>query len=459
MFTIDFNNHEPLYIQIAEDIKKRILSGNINKGDKLPSKRSLSNHLGVSVNTISNAYDSLLAEGYLESKERRGYFVMSAKELVRIPLVEFFEEEEKVKYDFIYSGVDSTKFPHSIFRSISRGVFTSEKKSLLHLNEREGSRSLRKAIKEYLLSARGFDVPIKNIIVSAGTEYLFKILFNLLDDEFTFAIEDPGYEKLDAFFRQNNRLYKSVKVSDKGMDFDLFLKSKADVVFLTPSHQFPTGVIMPASVRNQFLNWANEGDRYIIEDDYDSEFKYRGRVLLPIKAMDERDRVIYMGNFSKSIAPSFRTSYMCLPDSLLKKFEELSFTTCPVSPFIQEIIAEFINKGNFEKHLNRMRTLYKRKREKLLKAISREFKDYEISQSDSGLHIILKLSKVKKTEEEIIKCLRREEIKIDSINRFYTDKKPLITNSTITFLLGFGTIEIEDIDEGIKALRRAVLGD
>ena len=315
------------------------------------------------------------------------------------------------------------------------------------------------AIKEYLLSARGFDVPVKNIIVSAGTEYLFKILFNILDDDFTFAIEDPGYEKLDTFFKQNKRLYKTVEVSDKGMDFDNFLESKADVVVLTPSHQFPTGVIMPASVRNQFLNWANKGNRYIIEDDYDSEFKYRGRVLLPIKAMDEKDRVIYMGNFSKSIAPSFRTSYMCLPDSLLEKFEELSFTTCPVSPFIQEMIAEFISKGNFEKHLNRMRTLYKKKREILLKAISKEFKDYEISQNDSGLHIILKISKIQKEEEEILKALEREEIKIDSISRFYTDNKPLINNSSVSFLLGFGRIEIEDIDEGIKALKMAVIGD
>lgn len=459
MYTINFNDESPLYVQIGEDIKKRILNGKISKGDKLPSKRAFAQHLGVSVNTVSNAYDSLLAEGYLESSERRGYFVMSAKELVRIPIIDVFDEEKIAKYDFTYSGVDSSKFPYSIFRSIARSIFTNEKSSLLHLNEREGSRSLRMAIKEYLLSARGFDVPVKNIIVSAGTEYLFKILFNILDDDFTFAIEDPGYEKLDTFFKQNKRLYKTVEVSDKGMDFDNFLESKADVVVLTPSHQFPTGVIMPSSVRNQFLNWANKGNRYIIEDDYDSEFKYRGRVLLPIKAMDEKDRVIYMGNFSKSIAPSFRTSYMCLPDSLLEKFEELSFTTCPVSPFIQEMIAEFISKGNFEKHLNRMRTLYKKKREILLKAISKEFKDYEISQNDSGLHIILKISKIQKEEEEILKALEREEIKIDSISRFYTDNKPLINNSSVSFLLGFGRIEIEDIDEGIKALKMAVIGD
>lgn len=461
MITINLEKKqkEPIYQQLYNYIKGEILNGNYSYKTKLPSKRQLSAYLQCSQNTVQNAYHQLISEGYIISKAKSGFYVCKlegiidlGKDLEDVP--SHSKSKSWAKYDFSHHGVDFESFPFTQWRKITREVINEDDETLLKSGDPQGDISLRTSISKYLHQSRGVKCSPSQIIVSSGTEFLLQLLIQLFDRDCIYALESPGYEKLSMIFKSNHASYKSVSLDKKGMIPLKLEQSGADIACISPSHQFPTGNIMPVSRRIKLLNWANEKEgRYIIEDDYDSEFKYSGKPIPSLQSLDIGGKVIYMGTFSKSLTPALRISYMVLPDKLLKTYKNnLDFYICPVSTFQQKTLYSFINEGHFGRHLNKMRNVYKRKREILVSEIKKQLPYAEISGAKVGLHLLIK---VKKTisEKELIALAKGEGIRIYGISQFYLETVSKTTDPML--LLGFATLKEEEIPEAVGLLSKA----
>lgn len=427
-----------LYIQIYEYFKNEIINGTYKAHSKLPSKRNLAKEYNISLNTVDNAYSKLLEEGFIYSKERQGFFVSDVGELYVLDSkpIHITKEEENIEYDFSYSGV-SEEFPYKIFKKISSNIF--DNKDILEKVDYQGYLPLRTQISEYLDKSRGFKAEPSQIVISSGSEYLFQIIFKLISGKF--GIEDPGYNMLSNIMDTNDINYEFIPVDKNGMDLTKLKKSKSDFCVITPAHQFPTGVIMNMQRRVELLNMKKI--EYVIEDDYDSEFKYSKRPVPALKSIDVNDKVIYIGSFSKSISPSFRVSFMVLPFDLVEKYNKIfKFFICPVSIMVQKMLTAFIETGEFEKHLNRMRKIYSKKRQLLIDMLS-ERKDITIRGADAGLHVVLEYPK-NYSEEYIVKKAKEKKIKVYGLSSYGTKRE------IPSILLGFATLSEEKLKEGVK---------
>lgn len=433
-------NNGVLYIQIYEYFKNEIINGTYKAHTKLPSKRNLAKEYKISLNTVDNAYSKLIEEGFIYSKERQGFFVSDVGELYILDNKPIYikTENENIDYDFSYSGV-SEEFPYKIFKKISSNIF--DNKDVLEKVEYQGYLPLRIQIAEYLNKSRGFRTDASQIVISSGSEYLFQIIFKLISGKF--GIEDPGYSMLSNIMYTNDIKYNLIPVDENGMDLKKLKKSDSDFCVLTPAHQFPTGVIMNMQRRVELLNM--EKIKYIIEDDYDSEFKYSKRPVPALKSIDINDKVIYIGSFSKSISPSFRVSFMVLPFDLVEKYNRIfKYFICPVSIMVQKMLTSFIESGEFEKHLNRMRKIYSKKRQLLMDMLS-ERKDITIRGADAGLHLVLEYPKYY-NEEDIVKKAKEKKIKVYGLSSYGTKRE------IPSILLGFATLSDEKLRDGIKLL-------
>lgn len=456
---IDSRSKIPLYLQVYEFYKEKIVQGEFKSGEKLPPKRQLSETLGISINTVSKAYYLLEEEGFINPKERSGYFVEQLNNSFskKVPTKVYENsttETFKAKYDFSSSSIDTELFPYYTFSKLYKEVIESENENILINSETNGKLEFRKSISKYLRETRGLDTNPENIVISSGMEYLFEIIFYIFSNDKTFGIENPGYDILPSMIESRGFDFKSINISKEGIDISSLLKSNIDLLCVTPSHQFPTGNIMSINNRLEVLNWANsKTSRYIIEDDYDSEFKYVGKPIDPLKKLDTKDKVIYLGSFSKSLAPSLRISYMILPSSLIKILkEDAPFFICSVPVIEQIVMAKFIGNGHFERHLNKMRRIYKKKRELLIENLSKKNKVLDISGADSGLHIVVEFE-TDKTDEEILEKAKEKGIKIQSLSEFFNDKN---STSKSKFLLGFGGLSKDDLEEGVNELLRII---
>jgi len=341
-----------------------------------------------------------------------------------------FKEKEKIHYDFSYSGVDKKSLARTIFKRITKDVYDEENEDLLFQGHIQGDLLLRKSICEYLSQSRGFKVDAEQVVISSGTEYLFYIIFKLFNNK-VYGLENPCHKMFKELFLTNNISFKAISLDENGIVIDDLKKNNVNIAYVTPSHQFPTGAIMSISRRTELLNWANENpDRYIVEDDYDSEFKYTGRPIPALKANDINDKVIYLGSFSKSISPAIRVSYLVLPKALLNIYQrELPYFICPVPTLNQKILYRFIKDGYFVKHINKMRTLYKKKREFLVNTIKTYSskilnKEIQIQGADAGLHMVIKLNQkineklfLNECLEDSLKLYSLEEYNIEEICR------------------------------------------
>lgn len=431
-------NNGILYMQIYEYFKNEIINGTYKANTKLPSKRNLAKEYNISLNTVDNAYSKLLEEGFIYSKERQGFFVSDVGELYVLDSkpIHITKEEENIEYDFSYSGV-SEEFPYKIFKKISSNIF--DNKDILEKVDYQGYLPLRTQISEYLDKSRGFKAEPSQIVISSGSEYLFQIIFKLISGKF--GIEDPGYNMLSNIMDTNDINYEFIPVDKNGMDLTKLKKSKSDFCVITPAHQFPTGVIMNMQRRVELLNMKKI--KYVIEDDYDSEFKYSKRPVPALKSIDVNDKVIYIGSFSKSISPSFRVSFMVLPFDLVEKYNKIfKFFICPVSIMVQKMLTTFIETGEFEKHLNRMRKIYSKKRQLLIDMLS-ERKDITIRGADAGLHVVLEYPK-NYSEEYIVKKAKEKKIRVYGLGSYGTKRE------ISSILLGFATLSEEKLKEGIK---------
>ncbi|MBQ9118649.1 MAG: PLP-dependent aminotransferase family protein [Lachnospiraceae bacterium] len=481
----------PLYEYLYQCIRQDILNGHLKKDEKLPSKRSFAKHLDISVVTIETAYAQLQIEGYIYSKEKSGFFVSDIREMslpvgTTISSLSAFTTGQTVSApngkhnhfcntagaylasgsagtlsdaptqhyfaDFQTNRIADDSFPFSVWSRLSREVLSDKEPELLKAQPSNGSARLREAISEYLYRFRGMQVVPEQIFIGAGTEYLYSLLVQLIGRDLVYAVEDPGHRKVAEILTSNGVHCEHIPLDAYGLSCKALAESTASVVHISPAHHFPTGIIMPIRRRQELLDWAyKQENRYIIEDDYDSEFRFQGRPIQPLQSIDTNDRVIYINTFSKSLTPSIRISYMVLPWTLVKRFHKsLSFYSCTVSGFEQYTLAAFISRGYYEQHINRMRNAYKTKRNLVIQALKNSplAPVARIHEENSGLHFLLELQ-TDFTDDELIASAARCGIKITCLSKYYqTDD----TRRQHTFILNYSGVENDRIPEAIERL-------
>lgn len=457
MPTWDKRKGNPLYAQLYEYIKNEIQRGNIKAESKLPSKRKLSGYLGISQNTIQTAYEQLCAEGYVESRPRVGLFVKELEDNLIGDMGNAHDFDNKVKYkdkyniDFNSGAIDTNNFPYTIWRKLMVESLYSGEGDLLQTANPQGEETLREEIAKYIFQGRGAQCTSDQIVIGAGTQYLLILLSMIIGKDQLFAIENPGYNRVRRVLKDQGVTLVPISIDEKGIDINALKNSKAKVVYITPSHQFPYGTIMPISRRLELLKWCEGNDGYVIEDDYDSEFRHKGMPIPALQSLDKSGRVIYLGTFSKSLIPSMRISFLVLPSKLLKRYQEhFIIYKQTVSRLHQDTLYRFIKGGYFSRHINKMRTLYRRKHGVLISAIMNEFKDnVEIIGEKSGLHILLKI-KNGMNENELIEAAGKIKIRIYPTSIYYTEGGSM---GDPMVLLGFGGLSEKQIKEGISLLK------
>ena len=359
MLTYNFTNigSDSMYEYLYKCIKNDILQGNLQAGEKLPSKRSFAKNLGISVITVENAYEQLIAEGYIYSMPKRGFYVTDFKGALETKQREEVQEiipltsgENSYLADFTSNQTEADQFPFTIWAKMVREVLSDSRIQLMTNPPCGGIMSLRQSIAGYLKDFRGMTVQPEQIIIGAGTEYLYGLLIQLLGHEAVYAVENPGYQKIGKIYQNYQVNWKYIDMDKEGVEVSQLEEKKVDIVHISPSHHYPTGIVMPVSRRYELLGWAAKGEgKYIIEDDYDSELRLGGKPIPTLQSIDISEKVIYMNTFTKTLASTVRISYMILPRPLLEQFyQKLSFYSCTVSNFEQYTLDLFIKEGYFE---------------------------------------------------------------------------------------------------------------
>lgn len=471
-----------LYEQIYEHIKTEIKEEKLLAGERLPSTRSLAEYLQVARSTVDCAYGQLMSEGYIEARPCKGYFVCSVEGLFSLEgskegagegakgesdssaefsadIPESYVQKDKtpdkgadVKADFSPYDIDMSGFPLSVWKKITKNILTEANGELFAKGEAQGDLELRRTICRYLHSSRGVNCRPEQIIVGAGNDYLLLLLEKILGRHVRIAMENPTYKRSYQIFQSFAYRIVTVDMDEGGIQAKKLRQEDVTAVYCMPSHQFPTGIVMPIGRRMELLKWANEEDgRYLIEDDYDSEFRYLGKPIPALQASDKHAKVIYIGTFSKAIAPAIRVSFMVLPDALLEKYlRDCSFYSCTVSRIDQSILNEFMRDGYFERHLNKMRKIYKAKHDLLLGELQNFRKNFDISGENAGLHLLL-TSRSGESERALLKKAAAEGVRLYGLSDSMTKN----ASDSATVLLGFGGVTEAQIREGTARLRKA----
>ena len=470
-----------MYQQIYEYIRNEIREGKLQRNEKLPSTRSLAEYLQIARSTVDSAYSQLLAEGYIVSKPCKGYFVCGVEELFHLSAREEMQENEKndsrmqmpadgeyprrgkdaegnpgERYDFSPHGISMKHFPYATWKRISRDILVDANSEMFALGDAKGDWELRKTISRYLHSARGVSCRPEQIIIGAGNDYLLMLLEKILGRHVPIAMENPTYGRAYRVFKSFAYEIKTIPMDESGMSVKELQRSGARVAYVMPSHQYPTGVVMPIGRRLELLKWAEqEKDRFLIEDDYDSEFRYKGKPIPALQSSDRTGKVIYMGTFSKSIAPAIRVGYMVLPIPLLKRFEKnCGFYASTVSRIDQRILNEFIRDGYFERYLNKMRKIYREKHDFLLDKLKDFESGFSVSGENAGLHVLL-TSKKGIGEKELLQAAAKKGIKLYGLSDTFLGLQEQQKEKSSTVLLGYGALSVDEMEQGMKLLKEA----
>ena len=349
-YIIDKENR-PLYLQLYKQIRDDIIAGNYSYNKKLPSKRSLAEETGVSIITVEHAYALLCDEGYVESRERSGFVVVFRKTDGFAVSGEYNTQHSKHRNEAAYP-----EFPLSVLSKTMRRVLTEQGELLLEKSPNCGCIELREAIQHYLARNRGIKVKAEQIVIGSGSEYLYGLIVELLGRNCVYAIESPSYKKIEQVYKATEIAYELLPLRNSGIDSKALAGTKANVLHTTPYRSYPSGVTATASKRHEYIRWSEQSNRYIIEDDFESEFSVSSKPTETLFSLSDNDNVIYLNTFSKTISPSLRIGYMVLPEHLVDSFDKkLGFYSCTVPTFMQYVLTELINNGDFERHINRVR--------------------------------------------------------------------------------------------------------
>ena len=488
MLTYSFEDigNDTLYEHLYKAVKNDILNGTLTPMQKLPSKRSFAKNLSISTITVENAYSQLLAEGYIFSIPKKGYYVSNVSNFSN-PLLpntdiksDFHNTDtihnfsnDDIKVNSLDTGIindhdtlkdagginltanhiNADNFPFSIWSKLIREVISNEKSSLMSPLPSAGSYELRCAIAKHLLDYRGLKVNPGQIIIGAGTEYLYSIIIQLMGRKLVYGLEDPGYKKISKIYNSHKVACTYIPITGSGINMDILKESNADIMHISPSHHFPTGIVTSVGTRYKLLEWAIENKaRYIIEDDYDSEFRLVGKPIPALLGIDTNKKVIYMNSFSKSLSSTIRISYMVLPAQLMKKYNEtLSFYSCTVSAFEQATLAKFISEGYFEKHINRMRNYYRKLRDALLNAIRKSPLDSNctILEENSGLHFLLKIN-TNKSDAQLKEDAKSNGLIISCMSDYYMHHH--VNDNEHIIIINYSGIDANNINSIIEKL-------
>ena len=480
-YSFDDRGMDFLYEHLYKEIKNDILIGNLKAHEKLPSKRALAAHLNVSVVTVENAYSQLLAEGYIYSKPKSGFYVCDVKaedaDVVGVRNACYTSQSEdhvaehsnvirehaeasgqnRFFADFVNNSTLSENFPFSTWTKLMRETMMDDREKLMKRSPSGGIFELRKAIADYLYQFRGMSVSPNQIIVGAGTEYLYGLIIQLLGRDSVYGVENPGYQKIQHIYDAYQVKCCYIDMDESGVNIDSLERSGADVVHISPSHHFPTGTVTPASRRYELLGWAAKQEgRYIIEDEYDSEFRLVGNPIPALQSIDASDKVIYMNTFSKSLSSTIRISYMVLPIPLMVRYNHvLSFYACTVSNFDQYTLTRFIQEGYLEKHINRMRKFYRNSRDRILGCIRnhRLYPQVTIKEENAGLHFLMEID-TSYTDREMVDRAAAAGINISSLSQYCHGKEQ---EDSHTLVINYSGIEEDIIEEACDRLLESVV--
>ena len=434
----------PLYEALYRCLRQSILTGELVPGDKLPSKRALAAHLEVSKITVETAYNQLLAEGYIRSCEKVGYFVETIVQPQQISSAVCIEQKQTEGWPLDLTANGPAHFPFSVWNRLQREVMQDYGSQLLQPPPYQGYFGLRQSIANHLAQFRGMHVDPENIILGAGTDFLYNLLIQLLGRNRTYGTEEPGYDKIRKIYTAGGVRCVGVPMDDYGVVVDDL--SGVEVLHISPSHHFPTGQVMSMSRRVALLEWAHENESYIIEDDYDSEFRFHAHPMPALQTLDQDGRVIYMNTFSKTLAPSIRISYMILPKTLSETFcQRLGFYSCTVSAFDQYTLERFLSRGHFEKHINRMRRYYKTRRDHVMDVLKscHWWKNAIIREENAGLHFLLKVD-TNLSDRELESQFAKVGIRVRSLSSYYSGSVP--TDKEKTLVINYSGLMEEELD-------------
>lgn len=463
-YELDRRGNLPAYEFLYRSIRDDILSGKLAAGEKLPPKRGLAEHLGVSVTTVENAYAQLLLEGYLRAEERRGYFVCA---LEGGPLPAEFPPQpgpapEKPEQDWFAdlktNRPPQSQFPFSVWARLMREALTERDPALLAPMPGRGLLPLREAIAAYLGRFRGMSVSPSQIVIGAGTEFLYGLVVRLLGRDKRYAVEDPGYPRILQAYRASGADCVPVPLEENGLSVRGLREAGAQAAHLSPAHQFPTGRVTPASRRRELLSWVEEEpDRYLIEDDYDSEFRYAGRPIPTLQSVDRTGRVLYLNTFSETLTPAIRISYLVLSPALSARFsEDLEASSCTVSSFEQVTLAKFISRGFFESHLARTRHFYRRRRDAMITAIRESplGPRSRIREAGAGLHFLLETDSPY-PDGELVRRARERGINISCLSQYYSGAGK---GRPGCFIITYSGMREDRMEETARRLAEAAFG-
>ena len=471
MLTYNFENigSDTLYEYLYKCIKNDIIQGKIKSGEKLPSKRALAKNLAISVITVENAYGQLAAEGYIYSVPKSGFYVADLRD-DRMKSESGLSENRiysnklnltggKNAYiaDFTSNQTEQSAFPFSIWTKTMRAVMNDYQTELMLNPPCGGVMELRQSIADYLKAFRNMTVRPEQIIIGAGTEYLSSLLIQLLGKELKYSVENPGYHKIAKIYRSMGACYEYIEIEEDGPKVEELEEKEINVIHCSPSHHYPTGRVMPISKRYELLGWVTKTkDRYIIEDEYDSELRLNGKPIPSLQSIDVSGKVIYMNTFTKSLTSTIRISYMVLPPQLLEQFrQQLGFYSCTVSNFEQYTLAEFIRRGHFEKHINRMRNFYRTKRDTLVQCIqdSPLGEKVKILGADAGLHFLMRLD-TSLGDAELAERAAAQGVRISCLSQYCHDAE----RDAGTVIVNYSGLESEQMGMVVERLYRAWCG-
>lgn len=454
-----------IYQQIYRQIKEQILSHQVRAHHKLPPKRELAKSLAVSTNSVATAYDQLLAEGYIYTIERLGYFVeeiqrFDINDQITPSFPEILREEESSREGWIslsHMNANPKLFPFRKWLNCQAKIYEEHMDELSEMPHTQGPYILRKNIANFIYATRGVKCEPEQIIIHATSQGLMERLLMLQTTKTAFAVENPGYARYYQLLQRHQFKTHLIPLDDYGIDVKYIEQTNAQFIITTPSHQFPTGTIMPISRRVELLNWASRDEqRYIIEDDYDSEFKYQTDNVPSLQSLDYNRKVIYMGTFSKTLLPGMRISYMVLPTKLLAAYQEaFPLEIQPANNLALYTLNEFIESGQYEKHIRKMTKHYEEIRTALIEALSNNLtRDLVIYDIPAGLHFLIEVP-TSKSYEEIEQAAQQEKLELYTLKRFSLNPLPLIQRNRL-LVIGFANIQMEEVDEAIQRLARCI---
>ena len=450
-YTLDRSGASPLYEQLYRALKADILSGALPGGSRLPSGRALAEHLGLSRVTVETAYAQLLAEGYLTSRPRAGYFVEQLTPQELPPRVS--EPEAQPPEPETAQSRSAQLFPFSVWARLMRGVLLDRRQELLRPAPDAGLPALRQAVAAELYRQRGVHVSPEQVYIGAGAEYFYNLLIQFFGHGRVYALENPGHRKIARVYQANQVAVRPIGMDADGVIPELLEQSGAEVLHISPSHHSPTGAVTPITRRQALMRWLTaQPGRYLIEDDYDSEFRFSGLPIPTIQSMDRSGRVIYMNTFSRTISPSLRISYMILPRTLLPQWQAaMGFYSCTVPSFEQMTLTRFLAEGYFEKHLSRMKKHYRAVRAQLFSVLHtpQAVRQCAVHDTDAGLHLVLELKNA--PEPEALRALLRQSGLPDALlSDFFLDAPSPQAQKSI--VLGYADAEPAQLEAALTAL-------